>query len=278
MPEHDERVWLDGSLVDARSATVSIFDHGLTVGDGVFETLKAVDGRPFATRRHLDRLRRSADGLELRIPFDDDQLRNAMAEVLASHDLPQARVRITVTGGIAPLGSERGEGGSTVMIAVGDLKDADATAAVCVVPWPRNERGAMAGIKTTSYAENVKALAYAKERGCMEAIFENTVGNLCEGTGSNVFVGIGGRLLTPPLSAGCLAGVTRELLLEVTDAAEADISMEAFRVADEVFITSTGRDVQPVHQVDDRALATDGPLTKAAAEAFAALAARDDDP
>ena len=110
----------------------------------------------------------------------------------------------------------------------------------------------MAGIKTTSYAENVKALAYAKERGCTEAIFATTTGLLCEGTGSNVFVGIDGRLLTPPLSSGCLAGVTRDLVLEVTDAVEEDIPMAAFLAADEVFLTSTGRDVQPVHQVDDR--------------------------
>jgi branched-chain amino acid aminotransferase len=165
-----------------------------------------------------------------------------------------------------------------VVIAVGELKAADPTAAVCVVPWPRNERGAMAGIKTTSYAENVVALAHAKARGCTEALFETTTGLLCEGTGSNVFVGIGGRLLTPPLSSGCLAGVTRDLVLEVTDAAEEDIPMDVFRDADEVFLTSTGRDVQPVHQVDGRRHRTDGPLTMAAADAFAALAASDDDP
>jgi branched-chain amino acid aminotransferase len=273
-----EQVWLNGTLVDAEHATVSIFDHGLTVGDGVFETLKAVDGRPFAARRHLDRLRRSAAGLELRIPFTDDDLRTAMAEVLASYGVGQARVRITVTGGFAPLGSERGEGSASVVIAAGDLKDADPTASVCVVPWPRNERGAMAGIKTTSYAENVKALAYAKERGCTEALFETTTGLLCEGTGSNVFVGLGGRLLTPPLSSGCLAGVTRDLLLEVTDAIEKDIPMPDLRRADEVFLTSTGRDVQPVHRVDDRDLAGPGPLTQAAADAFQALAAITDDP
>jgi branched-chain amino acid aminotransferase len=273
-----EQVWLDGALVDERDAVVSIFDHGLTVGDGVFETLKAVDGRPFATRRHLDRLRRSADGLGLRIPFDDDQLRAAMAEVLASHALPLARVRVTVTGGPAPLGSERGEGQATVVVAAAALWEVPPTAPVCVVPWPRNERGAMAGIKTTSYAENVKALTYAKERGCAEAIFATTTDLLCEGTGSNVFVAIDGRLLTPPLSSGCLAGVTRELVLEITDAVEEDVPMAAFHEADEVFLTSTGRDVQPVHRVDDRDLPTDGPVTKAAAEAFNALAATTDDP
>jgi|SRR5436190_2798856 len=273
-----ESVWLNGSLMGEQDAVVSIFDHGLTVGDGVFETLKAVDGRPFATRRHLDRLRRSAAGLDLRIPFADDQLRAAMAEVLASHALPRARVRVTVTGGPAPLGSERGEGQATVVVAAASLWEMPPTAPVCVVPWPRNERGAMAGIKTTSYAENVKALAYAKDRGCAEAIFATTTDLLCEGTGSNVFVVIDGRLLTPPLSSGCLAGVTRELVLEVTDGVEEDISMAEFREADEVFLTSTGRDVQPVHRIDDRDLSTDGPVTTAAAEAFAALAATTDDP
>jgi branched-chain amino acid aminotransferase len=271
-------VWLNGSLVDAPEATVSIFDHGLTVGDGVFDTLKAVDGRPFAVRRHLERLQRSAEGLGLRLPYAPDTLRAAMAEVLASHDLPLARVRITVTGGQAPLGSERGEGQATVVIAVGELKPPEPSTAVCVVPWPRNERGAMVGIKTTSYAENVRALAFARERGCTEAIFPTTTDHLSEGTGSNVFVAIGGRLLTPPLSSGCLAGVTRDLVLSVTDAVEEDIPMAAFRDADEIFLTSTGRDVQPVHDVDGRRYPVDGPLTAAAAEGFQALAASSDDP
>jgi branched-chain amino acid aminotransferase len=278
MSDGSGAVWLNGALVASADATVSIFDHGLTVGDGVFETLKATRGQPFAVRRHLERLRRSAAGLELCIPFSDDELRVAMGEVLASHDLPLSRVRVTVTGGAAPLGSERGEGQATVVIAVGDLKVSDPTAAVCVVPWPRNERGAMAGIKTTSYAENVKALALAKERGCTEALFETTTGLLCEGTGSNVFIGIGGRLLTPPLSSGCLAGVTRDLLLEVTDIREEDITMAAFYGADEIFLTSTGRDVQPVHEVDGRRVPAPGPLTNAASDAFQALAATADDP
>lgn len=274
----DAQVWVDGSLVPAPEARVSVFDHGLTVGDGVFETLKAIDGVPFAVRRHLDRLRRSARALGLEVPVDDDALRRAIAGVLAGADLPSARVRVTVTGGAAPLGSERIGSTATVIVAVAELAPAAPTTAVCVVPWPRNERGALAGVKSTSYAENVVALAHAKERGCSEAIFATTTGLLCEGTGSNVFVGIGGRLVTPPLSSGCLAGVTRELVLEVTDAVEDDIPMAAFERADEVFLTSTGRDVQAVHQVDDRAIAAPGQLTKAARDVFAALVAAQLDP
>jgi branched-chain amino acid aminotransferase len=273
-----EQVWIDGTMVDAASATVSIFDHGLTVGDGVFETLKATDGRPFAVRRHLERLRRSADGLGLHVPHNDDELRTAIAEVARAAGLPLARVRVTVTGGAAPLGSERGEGRSTVVVVAGPLARRPDRTAVRVVPWPRNERGAMAGIKTTSYAENVKALAHAKALGASEAIFATTTGLLSEGTGSNVFVVVDGRLVTPPLSSGCLAGVTRALVLEVTDAVEADVTMAAFAEADEVFLTSTGRDVQAVHRIDERDLVAPGPLTHTAAAALADLEATTDDP
>lgn len=273
-----ELVWIDGALVPASEASVSVFDHGLTVGDGVFETLKATDGEPFAPRRHLERLRRSAAGLGLAVPVDDKVLRAAMADVLAAQALPLARVRITVTGGVAPLGSERGEAGASVVVAAGPLAPPPPSTAVCVVPWPRNERGALAGIKTTSYAENVVALAHAKQRGSTEAIFATTAGLLCEGTGSNVFAVVDGRLVTPPLSSGCLAGVTRELVLEVTDAEEADVPMAAFHGAEEVFLTSTGRDVQPVHRVDERELPAPGPRTSAAARAFATLAATTTDP
>jgi branched-chain amino acid aminotransferase len=274
----DAQVWVNGSLVPASEATVSVFDHGLTVGDGVFETLKALDGVPFAVRRHLDRLRRSAGALGLEVPVDDDALRRAITDVLASATLPMARVRVTVTGGAAPLGSERGAAPATVIVAAAELATAAPTTAVCVVPWPRNERGALVGVKSTSYAENVVALAYAKERGCSEALFATTTGLLSEGTGSNVFVAIGGRLVTPPLSSGCLAGVTRDLVLEVTDAVEDDIPMGAFEQADEVFLTSTGRDVQAVDRVDDRVLAAPGPLTAAAATALAELEAAEVDP
>ena len=266
-------VWSNGSLIPAERATVSIFDHGLTVGDGVFETIKASHGEPFALRRHLERLRRSATALGLSVPFDDDTLGEAIAAVLGAQPMPLARVRITVTGGVAPLGSERGEGTITVLVAAGPLATAPASTAVHTVPWPRNERGVLAGIKTTSYAENVVALAYARARGASEAIFATTTGLLCEGTGANVFVGIGGRLLTPPLASGCLAGVTRALVLEVTDAREEDIPMEAFGTAEEIFLTSTGRDVQAVHRVNERSLPTPGPLTEAAARAFAKVTA-----
>lgn len=273
-----ELVWVNGSLLPSEDAVVSVFDHGLTVGDGVFETIKATAGEPFAVRRHLARLRRSASGLGLEVPPSDDELRDAIAAVLTGRDLPLARVRVTVTGGPAPLGSERADAPPTVVVAAAPMAPADPSVAVCVVPWPRNERGAMAGIKTTSYAENVVALAHARERGCSEALFATTGGLLCEGTGSNVFVVAGGQVLTPGLSSGCLAGVTRALVLELTDAHEADIPLALLHTADEVFITSTGRDVQAIHQVDERRLSAPGPQTALMASRFAAHATEFVDP
>ena len=157
------------------------------------------------------------------------------------------------------------------------------TARVSVVPWTRNERSAVAGLKTTSYAENVVALAYASERGASEALFANTRGQLCEGTGSNVFLVSGGRLLTPPLTSGCLAGITRELVIEWAiadglDVDETDLGLDDLRSADEVMITSSTRDVQAVAAVDDRQLDAPGPVTRRLTELFARCAARDLDP
>jgi branched-chain amino acid aminotransferase len=272
-------VWINGELLPDSEARISVFDHGLVVGDGVFETVKVRAGVPFALTRHLRRLASSAAGIGLPPP-DLDQIRaGAMAVAQAGKDLPLGRLRITVTGGIAPLGSERGGSPLTAVVALGPQKPAADTADVVTVPWTRNERGALAGLKTTSYADNVLALTYARERGGNEAIFANTVGNLCEGTGANVFLVTGGRLVTPPLAAGCLAGVTRALVLEWVGATEEDVPLEALATAEEAFLTGTTRDVQPIRRVNGSLLAAaPGPVTKKAAEVFAMRAAESPDP
>ncbi|MFG3012856.1 aminotransferase class IV [Streptomyces cinerochromogenes] len=272
------RIWLDGGLRDLESARVSVLDHGLTVGDGVFETVKAVDGTPFALTRHLDRLTRSARGLGLPDP-DHDEVRRACTAVLESEPVPLGRLRITYTGGHGPLGVGRGEQGPTLVVAVGETaRRPDSTAAI-TVPWTRNERGALAGVKTTSYAENVVALARAHQHGASEALFGNTVGQLCEGTGSNVFVVLDGEIHTPPVTSGCLPGITRALVIEWTGAKETDLPLDVLRRADEVFLTSTLRDVQALHQVDDRELpGTPGPVTAEVMRIFAERSAQDLDP
>jgi branched-chain amino acid aminotransferase len=274
-----EIVWLNGELVPANEAAIPVADHGLTVGDGLFETMKVVNGVPFAMTRHLRRLRRTADGLGLRGIPDDAALGTAVQRTIEANGDAVGRVRLTVTGGIGPAGSIRGDAVPTVLVVCGPRSVWGVTAPVITVPWTRNERGALAGLKTTSYAENVIALARAQEAGAEEAIFPNTQGNLCEGTGTNVFVVVDDQLVTPPLTAGCLAGVTRELLLECIDVAERDVPLRALADSAEAFLTSSTRDVQPIGSVDGRALPTaPGRWTQKAVEAFEALQARTVDP
>jgi branched-chain amino acid aminotransferase len=272
-------VWINGELRPDNEALISVFDHGLVVGDGAFETVKVQDGRPFALSRHLARLASSAAGLGLPAPDLDQIGAGAAAVIAASPSMPLARMRITITGGIGPLGSERGNSGLTAVVALAEQRPPADFVDVAVVPWPRNELGALAGLKTTSYAENVRALGYAAERGAGEAIFANTAGNLCEGTGTNVFVVVGGRLVTPPLAAGCLAGVTRALVLEWVGGTEEDLPVTALADADEAFLTGTTRDVQPIRKVNGSTLAAvPGPVTRKAAEVFGTRAAESPDP
>lgn len=275
------RTWVNGALLDRDDAMVNAFDHGLTVGDGAFETVKVVDGVPFALRRHLERLARSADGLGLPVP-DPADVRAACEAVCAQAPLGLHRLRLTYTGGISPLGSERGDAPPTLVVAIAATAPPPESTTVAVSPWPRNERGALAGLKTTSYAENVVALAHARRFGATEALFEDTRGHLSEGTGSNVFAVVDGQLLTPALSTGCLDGITRQLVLEWSGAEEVELPLDVLDRAEEIFITSSIRDVQAVEAIvgdrHGRRLGGPGPVTREAAAAFAKHSLEDPEP
>ncbi|MFJ4123664.1 aminotransferase class IV [[Kitasatospora] papulosa] len=272
------RIWVNGGLRDAEDARLSVLDHGLTVGDGVFETVRVAEGRPFALTRHLERLTRSARGLGLAEP-DHDVVRRAVTAVVEAGPVELGRLRITYTGGLSPLGSDRGDAPPSLVVALGGTTRRPDSTAVVTVPWTRNERGAVTGLKTTSYAENVVALARAHEHGASEAIFPNTVGQLCEGTGSNIFVVLDGRIHTPPIASGCLAGITRALTLEWTGAQETELPLDVLERSDEIFLTSTLRDIQAVHRVDGRELpGAPGPVTAKAMRVFEERAAGDLDP
>ncbi len=282
-------IWADGRLHAPTDRILTGVDHGVTVGDGVFETCAVYGGGAFALTRHLRRLARSATGLGLPVP-DEDAVREAVAAVLAA--APDAgRLRLTYTGGPGPLGSHRDgpDAQRPTLVALAGPATRAATSRVVRVPWVRNERSAVAGLKTTSYAENVVALAEAHRRGADEAVLANTVGLLCEGTGSNVVVERDGELVTPPLSSGCLAGITRELLLEwageaglpVREAIDGELRYEVLDdvLAGRAHLTLTGsiRNVSPVVALDERDV-TAGPLSLAAADLFQARALDDLDP
>lgn len=283
-------IWADGRLRSPSDPVATAIDHGLTVGDGIFETCSVADGRAFALTRHLRRLARSAHGLGLTDP-DEDAIRTGVDAVLAAAGPDVGRLRITVTAGPGPLGSNRAEPGTarqTVLVLAGPAARSDVSR-VIRVPWVRNERSAVAGLKTTSYAENVVALAEAYRHGADEALLANTVGELCEGTGSNVLVERGGELVTPALASGCLAGITRELLLEWAEAdglpvREARPGELPFEVLDEVAggvghlaLSGSIRNVVPVVSLDGHDVVA-GAISVAARHLFETRAAENVDP
>lgn len=264
----DLRIWINGVLYHApEEAQVPAVDHGLVVGDGVFEALKVTAAGPFAVQRHLSRLSRSARALGLPDP-DHAQLRAGIDATLADRSWTEGKIRITYTGGHGPLGSQEPYGPAMAVVAAESRVIPEPVGAIVTAPWTRNTSGAMTGVKTTSYGENVRGLAYAHDHDAGETIFINTEGNVCEGTGSNIFFVFGDRILTPPLSAGPLAGITRELLVEWLDIEETDLTYSEAVQADEVFITSSTRDVQAVNRWDDHEFPV-GPKTAEVAKLFA---------
>ncbi len=282
--------WVDGELLAPGEAALRADDHAVVVGDGVFETTKVIDGVPFALSRHLRRLERSALGLGIGEP-SEGRIRSAIDAVLDA-DRDAGLLRITWSSGSGPLGSGRGDGPGTLVVSTSATNTWPEAERVHLVPWARNEHGALTGLKTTSYAENALALATAKRVGCTEALFRNTAGMLCEGTGTNVFVVVDGRLVTPPLSSGCLAGITRELVLELAgsgslgatvDGVEVrDVDPQELRTAEEAFLTSATRNVSAVSEVTGELEASfnpaPGPVTARLAAAFDQLEARTVDP
>ena len=246
--------WVNGELVPTAQATISVLDHGFTVADGVFETLLVENGQAFAINRHLARLNRSAVGLGI-TPPDSKVVETAIAKVLEVHSgLEFGRLRITVTSGNGPLGSDRTGSSPTLVVSVANQNVWPESTSVLLVPWTRNENSPLAGLKTTSYAENVYALDAAKRHGFFEAIFCDNSGRLCEGTGSNIFLVSKGAVSTPSDASGLLRGITRDLLIEWARTAgvsivERDVDPDELWDADEVFITSSTRNVHPVTEL-----------------------------
>ena len=246
--------WINDKLVPIEDAKVSVLDHGFTVADGVFETLLVNDGKVFAVDRHLVRLAKSASGLGIAMP-DVSAIKNAISQVLATNSLIEfGRMRVTVTSGAGPLGSDRTSTSATLVISLAEQAAWPASTKILLVPWTRNENSPLAGLKTTSYAENVYALDSAKRQGFSEAVFCDTSGRLCEGTGSNIFLVKDDQIFTPSDASGLLRGITRDLVIEWANdsgftVVERDVNPMELWDADEVFITSSTRDIHPVSEL-----------------------------
>lgn len=280
-------VWADGALRGPGEPLVLASDHGFTVGDGVFETIGLRDGQPFALTRHLMRLQYSAERMGLG-PLDPHFIRRGVSEVIAAKPQEVVRVRITVSSGVGPMGTSRGDGKPTVII-MGGPGIKPRTCIAVRAPWKRNERSPLAGVKSTSYAENVLIAQFAREKGADEAFIANTHGHLCEGTGTNIFIERQGEVLTPPLASGCLPGITRGLVLEwgtraglpVRVAAPGELAMS---VLDDVVqgvahasVSNNTRGLQAVSRLDGAEVSPGPMLTKLSA-LFEQYASADLDP
>lgn len=264
-------MWVDGAFHSVTEPVILAGNHGFTVGDGVFETLVVRQGQAFALTRHLVRLQYSLDRMGMRA-VDMGFIREGVRKVIAASPADVVRLRITVVSGQGPMGYLRGTGTPNIVI-WGGPSAVGAECRAIRVPWRRNERSAITGVKSTSYAENVVMAQFAAAKGADEALMSNTHGYLCEGAGSNVFIERRGEVVTPPLSSGCLAGITRGLVLEwgagtgmpVRVAAPGELEMS---VLEEVIhgvsfaaVTSATRGVQPIVWLDGVDVAR-GPLLK----------------
>jgi branched-chain amino acid aminotransferase len=276
-------IWLNGHVIRTDETRLSPLDHGFLVGDGVFETLVARNGRPFTLTRHWRRLVGSCLATDI-APPSLETCREAILATMQANGLTDARLRVTLTSGNGPLGSDRGDSPPTMIVAAMALKRWPPTESAITVPWTRNERSALAGVKSTSYGDNVRALALAHTKGAGEAIFANTRDELCEGSGTNIFVVVDGHMRTPPLSSGCLAGVTRALIIEACQASGIAVEETAMpgsilQTCDEAFLSSSTRDVHPLARVDQRDMpGVSGVITQKVAQAFRDYVAGRDDP
>ena len=264
------KAWLGsgeaGALLELSDARVSVLDRGFTVGEGLFETMKLVQGRVFLWPWHLERLQQAAQLLRLPIP-EGNLLTDVVQQVAVANGAAigsLGRLRLTVTAG-------PDQGAATVSCVALVEKPPFGAAALTLVGWPRNERSPLVAVKSTSYAENLLALQAARAGGAAEAVFFNTRDELAEGATSNLFIVEDGVVVTPPTSAGLLPGVTRRFVLGLAAAdlsmVEEPISRARLAAADEVFLTSSLQDVRAVAGVDERSYAP-GPMTALVQDRF----------
>jgi len=256
-------LWCNGQWLEPGDFPAAPFDRGAILGLGLFETLLGLDGTVVFCERHLERLAAGCARFGWVAPQQQfPELPAAMARLLqlAGHGAGRARIRLTVTAGTGPLTDVASGADRSVWMAAAPLAEPPASLAVTVAPWPRNERGALAGLKCAAYAENLVALDLARRAGFDETLFFNTAGDLCEAATANVFVVSEGVLRTPPLASGCLAGVTRAVVLDLAAAqgmACEEVALRRFDLdrADELWLTSATRGPVAVSRIGARQLA-----------------------
>lgn len=279
------KIYIDGKFLNEKDAKVSVFDHGLLYGDGIFEGIRAYNGRVFKLKEHIDRLFYSAKAILLNIPISHAEMMEAVVESCRRNKIRDGYIRLIVTRGVGSLGLNPYRCKNPSVIIIADKiqlypeemyrRGLD----IITVPTTRNLHSALnPAIKSLNYLNNILAKIEAINGGCEEAVMLNAEGFVAECTGDNIFILKGQQLLTPPLSAGALYGITREVVMELgrkeqLTVAEPNLTRYDLFNADECFLTGTGAELIPVVKIDGRVIGSGkpGPVTKRLVSSYRAL-------
>ena len=270
------KVYIAGKLYDKEDAKISVYDHGLLYGDGVFEGMRSYGGKVFRLAEHLDRLWKSAKSIWLQIPMSRDEMAQAVNDTLAANNIIDGYIRLVVTRGAGTLGLDPNRTANPQVIIITDHialypdEFYQKGLEIVTVATARNHPAALdPRIKSLNYLNNILAKIEGLQAGCIEALMLNHKGEVAECTGDNIFLVRRGELLTPPLDAGILEGITRETVIELAqhsgiNVKEIALTRHDVYVADECFLTGSAAEVIPVVKVDNRAIGdgNPGPITQ----------------
>ena len=279
------KIYVDGKYCDEKNAKISVFDHGLLYGDGIFEGIRAYNGRVFQLKEHIDRLFYSAKAILLDIPMSHGEVMKAVVETCRQNGIRDGYIRLLVTRGIGTLGLNPNRCKDPSVIIIADKIQLYAPEfyekgmEIITVPTTRNLHSALnPAIKSLNYLNNILAKMEANIAGCEEAVMLNAEGFVSECTGDNIFIVKAGRVLTPPLSAGALHGITRGVVMDLAreegvTVAEPNLTRYDLFNADECFLTGTGAELIPIVKIDGRVIGTGrpGPLTGKLVDKYRAL-------
>ena len=282
------KIWISGQLYDKENAKISVYDHGLLYGDGVFEGMRSYNGKVFRLEQHLDRLWKSAKAIWLEIPIMPAALGQAVNDTLAANSIRDGYIRLVVTRGSGALGLDPNKCSNPQVIIIADkialypAEFYEQGLTIITASTVRNHPAALSPrIKSLNYLNNIMAKIEGLQAGCVEALMLNHKGEVAECTGDNVFIVRSGQLCTPPLDAGILEGITRDAIIELAREAglivnEVALTRHDIFIADEVFLTGSAAEVIPVVKVDSRIIGDGkpGPLTRDLTKRFHELTRR----
>ncbi|MDB6056045.1 MAG: Branched-chain amino acid aminotransferase [Verrucomicrobiales bacterium] len=270
------KIYIDGNYYDEASAKISVFDHGLLYGDGIFEGIRIYNGRVFKLKEHIDRLFYSAKAILLTIPMGHAELMKTVVDTCRENKLQEGYIRLVVTRGVGGLGLNPNKCKKPSIIVIADkiqlypVEHYERGLDIITVPTVRNLHSALnPAIKSLNYLNNILAKIEANNGGCEEAVMLNSEGYVSECTGDNIFILKGGKMFTPPLAAGALYGITRGVVIELAEAegikvTEPNLTRYDLFNADECFLTGTGAELIPVVKIDGRVIGEGkpGPVTR----------------